>query len=75
VSAPTCNVTVTVARYDPKRPVGQRKVPARICGKLATHTLPPNHALILCAEHAKWSWGSPPPAPIAALPDGAPGSE
>lgn len=61
----TCNFIVTDSRYDPNRPKGQRKIPAVRCGEPATHTLPPRHALKLCAKHAQCSWGSPPPEAIA----------
>lgn len=62
----TCNYIVKSGRTSYKRPKDQPpiRIPAVICGKPATHSLPPNHRLILCAEHARGNWGNSPPEPI-----------
>jgi len=59
----TCNIIVRWSRVDHKRPPGQRKIPAVVCGKPVTHR---QGKLLLCAEHSKWSWGRPPLEPVAA---------
>ncbi len=61
----TCNYTVD-AGLKPYEHGGPR--PKIICGKPALYSLPPNHRLLLCLEHAAMNWGSPGPEPLSKEP-------
>jgi hypothetical protein len=60
----TCNYIIKASA----KKTGQPRTPQVLCGKPATHSLPPLHRIILCAEHARENWGNPPPVPLKEVP-------